>query len=157
MASAECSDCINCDLCCLILRKSKHTCWNTAECNAFDFILYSKFKAGVVAALEELAMPVSKCTLYNRSHGVYNIIAWQIVWRRDFSISYRFFMSLCLHKLSAFVTQTNTSKRVNTVVDTAVAWLPAASHSGIGCVDNSTAFQCGNIAFPEVNTVLHRL
>jgi len=102
-------------------------------------------------------MPVSKCALYNRSHGVYNIIAWQIVCRRDFSASGRFFVSLRIHKLSAVVTQTNTSKGVNTIVDTTVTWLPAACHSGIGSVDDCTAFQCGNIAFPEVNTVLHRL
>ena len=83
-----------------------------------------------------------------------NMIAWQIVRKSQLRLSHRFFKALFLHYISTFQPQADPRKRVDTVINTIVAWLIAACHSAVCGIDNSTAFQRGNVALPQINIAL---
>ena len=100
-------------------------------------------------------MFICKNTVYDRSDGVYHIVTGQVVGRRYYCLARGFFMTLYLHDLTALVTKPYPCKGVDTVVDTRVTRLPATRHSRIGGIDDSTASERGNIAFPEINAVLY--
>ena len=100
-------------------------------------------------------MLLGEPSLHDRSDGMYHIVAWQIIGRSDLRFACGFLISLRFHYLTALIPQTHPRKCVYAVVDTAVTGLPAACHSRIGGVDDRTASERCNIAFPEVNTVLY--
>ena len=100
-------------------------------------------------------MLLGEPSLHDRSDGMYHIVAWQIIGRSDLRFACGFLISLRFHYLTALIPQTHPRKCVYAVVDTAVTGLPAACHSRIGGVDDSTASERGNIPFPEINAVLY--
>ena len=100
-------------------------------------------------------MFICKNTVYDRSDGVYHIVAGQVIGFCYLRLTCGFFMSLRLHDLTALVTKPYPCKGVDTVVNARVTRLPAPRHSRICGVDDRTAFERGNITFPKVNAVLY--
>lgn len=145
------------DFCRLILRKTEHTCGNTAKGNAFYPIQYRKFQTALITAFQKFAVFFRQSTLYDWTYGVYHIIAGEVISRRDFCRTCGFFMPLCFHDLRTFQPQANPSKGVDTVVDAVVARLITPRHSRICSVHNCTALQCCDVAFPKINIFLNRL
>ena len=157
MGFQKCPDGIHCNFSGFLLGKTEHTCGNTAESDALHAALHRKFQTALIAAFQQFAVLFGQPALHDWSDGVYHIVAWQIVGRRDFRCTCRFFMPLCFHDLRTFQPQANPCKGMDKVINTIMTRMIASRHSRIRSIDNCTALQCGDIAFPEIDMLLNGL
>ena len=118
MGFQKCPDGIHCNFSGFLLGKTEHTCGNTAESDALHAALHRKFQTALIAAFQQFAVLFGQPALHDWSDGVYHIVAWQIVGRRDFRCTCRFFMPLCFHDLRTFQPQANPCKGMDTVINT---------------------------------------
>lgn len=82
-----------------------------------------------------------KSALYNWSHCMNNIIAWQVVYGHNLFLTCRLFIPLCIHNFGTLVYKLNTSIGMNTVINAIVTRLIASSHTTV-CSIYDCSFNC---------------
>ena len=78
-----------------------------------------------------------------------HIFTRKVISRRDFGGAGLFFMPLLLYNLVALNPELDSGKRMDHIVDTGMAGLPASQERAVGGVDDGIAAQCRNIPLPE--------
>ena len=146
---------MNGDLRHLFVRKMEFAGGDAEKGDAFQMVFGCQCQAGAVAAFKLRAVTFCWALVDDRADGVQNIAARQVERRGDFGLSGRLGAALPFHDFRAGKAQLNAREGVDGVVDAAVIGRIAAGHAGIGGVDDRVAFQCGNVALPEVQSRLH--
>ena len=77
------------------------------------------------------------------------IVAGQIVSICNLGLPRGFFVSLCLHEGIALITKLQARRRMNGIVNTAVARAKAAKQSAIVRIHDGIGGKAGNVALPE--------
>ena len=108
-------------------------------------------KTGTVAGTEQFAVSLRQPPADNRSDRVEDIPARQVECRRDLRLSRRLLMPLFCHQLRTGKAELHACIGVNGIVDAPVIRAKAAEHLTVCGVDDSVAFQRGNVALPQVN------
>ena len=85
-----------------------------------------------------------------------HIITGKVIGRCDFRLSHRFFKALPRHQLRAPEAELYACVGVDAVVDAIMTGPVAAGHTAICCIDDSAAFQGGDISAPEIKLLLNR-
>ena len=139
-----------------VVRKMKLSRADTAERDAVQTVLHRCVETGEITAFEKLAVFLSEPAADDGSHCVDHIFARQVKSRCDFCLSCRFLVALRFHQFIAGVPELYPGIGVDGVVDAAVAGIEATEHLRIGGVDDGVASQCGDVALPKIDTLLHR-
>ena len=80
-----------------------------------------------------------------------NILSRKVISLCQLGSTIRLRMALGLHNLAALVPKLEASRRMDGVVNTAMAGTKAAQQGGVVRIDNSVCTQTGNIPLPDGN------
>lgn len=108
-------------------------------------------QTGAVAGTEQFAVSFCQPPADNRSDRVQDIPARQVERRCDLRLSRRFIVPLLCHQLRTGKAELYARESMNGIVDTPVVRAKAAEHLIVRGVDDGVAFQCCDIALPQVN------
>ena len=124
---------------------------DTAEGDAFKLFFIRQSKAGAVAGAQHPAVFLRQPPADNRSDRVEDIPARQVECRRDFRLSRRLIVPLLFHQFRAGKAELHACIGVNGIVDAPVIRAEATEHLTVCGIDDSVAFQCCDIALPQIN------
>ena len=139
-----------------VIRKVKLARAYTAKRDTFQIIFHCFVQAGKITAFEQLAVVFRKPAADDRTDGMDNISARQIISGCDFRLTRPLLVTLLFHQLITGVSKLYARVCVDDVVDTAVAGNETAEHFRIGGVDYHVAFQRGDVALPKIDVFLQR-
>ena len=75
-----------------------------------------------------------KLSPYNRSHGMYHIIAGQVKCRCDLRLSRGLLVALAQHQFITIVPQFDSRISMNTIINTVMARLITSGHTAVGSI-----------------------
>ena len=96
---------------------------------------------------------VCQAPAYDGAYGVEDVAAWEVVGVCDFGLAGGFFCLLALHDFGALFPQFQPCRRVNGIVDAAVAGDETAKQLGIGGIDDGVHLQSCDVPLPDGDSV----
>ena len=129
----------------------KFTGGDTAKSNTFQIVPIGNLQTGTVAGAQQPAVSFRQPPADNRSDRVQDIPARQVERRCDLRLSRRFIVPLLCHQLRTGKAELYARESVNGIVDTPVVRTEATEHLIVRGIDDGVAFQCCDIALPQVN------
>ena len=133
----------------LLIREMEFACGNTAERDALQVVCGCQLQTGVVAGGQIRAILSGYTPLNDRAYGVEYISCRQVIASRQFCAAIRLRVSLRQHQSVAFIPELKPCRRVDGIVNTAVAGNKAPQQGRIICVYNGVCPQPGDVPLPN--------
>ena len=137
-------------------RETKDTRRDTAEGQGPTAFGSGQVEAAPVARSQLVLGLWRQSTPDDRSDGMQDVAAGQVVSRRDFRLARRLSMALGLHDSKTSFPQSHTGHSMDHIVDTRVERSKAAQELVISGIDDGIDSQRRNISLPEMQMLMAR-